>query len=219
MSSDKEDSTTKPHPVWAGGPGGPFPRTVTCAWCGNHYRSACPGGFDHGTQGSHCASSAIFREGRWIVVGGYGSDEHDLHAYEFVSDPPGQTADPVCDECVSQRLSAGQLRQISPEHCAHGGDFSPRPHGTYGLVSQISRMMEREVAMRALCDAAMKASDAGHPGLSEVVHEYRKFQRWNGEIEDDGEEYAEGAPEVASQIREAARHLEDLAVFWEKKAR
>lgn len=24
-------------------PGGPFPRTVTCAWCGNRYRSSCPG--------------------------------------------------------------------------------------------------------------------------------------------------------------------------------
>ena len=31
-------------------------RSVTCVWCGNRYRSACPDSLDRGLQGSHCAS-------------------------------------------------------------------------------------------------------------------------------------------------------------------
>jgi predicted RNase H-like HicB family nuclease len=200
-------------------PGGPFPRTVTCVWCGNKYRSACPGDIDRGLQGSHCASDVVREGDQWIVRGGYGSDEHDLQRYVFVANPPTSPADPICDECISQRESAGDLVETTPE-CYRTGrlkDFSPRPPGTRDLVGQIRRLIEERVATRQLTEAAMKANDAGHPDLGDAVREYRRHQRWTGEIDDDGETYAEKAPEVAGQMRESARQLEEMAATWEQR--
>lgn len=107
-----------------------FPRTVTCAWCKNRYRSAIPGEIDQGLQGSHCASDVIQEGDEWIVRGSYGSDEHDLHRYRFVANKPTTPADPVCDECISERQLAGDLEDLV-FHCERrSGDFGPRPVGT-----------------------------------------------------------------------------------------
>jgi len=89
-----------------------FRRTVHCVWCGNRYRSAVPGDFDRNLQGSHCASDVVQEDGAWYVRGGYGSDEHDMHRYLFVANPPSAPADPVCDECISERLQAGVPERV-----------------------------------------------------------------------------------------------------------
>lgn len=191
-------------------------RTVTCAWCGNRYRSAVPSDLDRGLQGSHCASDVVQEDGKWLVRGGYGSDEHDMHRYVFVANPPSAPADPVCDECISQRLHAGDLEDVGLEADRRPSDFSPRPRGTWELVYQIRRLLEDMIPMRALIAATLSAVDAVPPELAEAVSAYRKYQRWNGEIQDDGEQYAEGCPEVVAQMREAARLLEEIAAFWER---
>jgi hypothetical protein len=182
---------------------------------------------DVGLQGSHCASDVVREDDKWVVRCGYGS-ENDMNKYAFVTNPPSEPADPVCDECVDQRLIMGDLVEITPECYRTArtlGDYSPRPPGTRGLVARIRHHMENEVAMRGLIDAAVRASEVGHPEFDDVGHleldaavsEYRRYQRWIGELDDGGETYAEGAPEVATQMREVARQLEQLAVFWERK--
>jgi len=200
-------------------------RTVICAWCNNRYRSAIPGELDRGLQGSHCASVVIQKDGEWVVHGCYGSDEHDLHRYLFVANKPTAPADPVCDECISERFLAGDLRDIGLHCDRRSGDFGPRPFGTWGLVNQIRELVENEAALRRLAEAACKDHEAVHsPDEPEATcevcaatREYRKYQRWRGEIDDGGEEYPKGCPEIAEQLREAARGLESLATFWEKK--
>jgi hypothetical protein len=72
--------------------------------------------------------------------------------------------------------------------------------------------------MQALVGTATQAADAGSPELGNAVRAYQKHQRWTGELDDDGETYAEGAPEVARQMRETARNLESLAGSWERRA-
>jgi hypothetical protein len=198
---------------------------VTCAWCSNRYRSACPSDLDRGLQGSHCASNVVQKDGKWLVHGGYGSDEHDMHRYLFVANPPSAPADPVCDECISERLQAGDLRDTGLECERRPADFGTRPFGTWGLVYQIRELAENEVALRRLAEVACKEHEAAHPPevletsceVCAAIREYRKHQRWRGELDDSGEEYAEGCPEVAAQLREAAQRIEELATFWECK--
>lgn len=197
-------------------------RTVTCAWCGNHYRSACPSALDRGLQGSHCASDIVQEDGAWYVRGSYGSDEHDMHRYLFVANPPAAPADPVCDECISERLMAGDLRDTGPECERRPADFGPRPLGTWGLVQQIKKLAEARVAMRQLVTEACATHEGVHSAedpckLCTAIREYRKYQRWSGDLWDEGEKYSEGCPEVADQLRAAAKDLERLAVFWESQ--
>ncbi len=194
-----------------------FQRTVTCAWCGNRYRSACPSDHDRGLQGSHCAADVVQEDGKWFVRGGYGSDEHDMHRYVFVANPPNAPADPVCDECISQRQQAGDLVDDGMEAVRRPGDFSPRPLGTWGLINQIRRLVEDMVPMRTLIEASIRAADAGHSELAEAVRVYREHQRFTGAIDDGGEAPAEGCPEIAAQLREAARELDNLAASWEEQ--
>jgi len=197
-------------------------RTVTCAWCGNRYRSAVPGDLDRGRQGSHCASDVVRVGEQWIVRGGYGSDEHDLRRYVFVAHPPSAPTDPVCDECVSERILAGDLRQDPPEVDRAGRvDFGPRPPATWLLVGEIRHLIEESAAMRRVVTAAEADHDAGrYDGADTDVHaavlDWRKHQRYTGEIDDDGETYTTG--EVADHLREAARDLERLAASVERRA-
>lgn len=208
-------------------PGGTerFTRTVTCAWCRNRYRSACPSELDRGLQGSHCASSVVQRGDVWFIHCGYGSDEHDMHTYRFVANPPSEPADPVCDECISQRLRIGDIEDTGLESERRPSDFGPRPFGTWGLVHSICKLTEDMVPLRLLAMAADAYVHAGGTAegsdvtrdLQGAVREYRKYQRWTGEIDDGGEEYVEGCPEVAAQMRDAAAQLEQRARYWEGK--
>ena len=202
-----------------------FRRTVTCVWCGNRYRSSVPNDLDRGLQGSHCASDVVQKDGEWFMRGGYGSDKHDMRRYLFVVNPPSAPADPVCDECISERLQSGNLRDTGLECERRPADFGPRPTGTWGLVYQIRELTKNEVALRRLAEVACKEHETVHPPdehetsckVCAAIREYRKHQRWRGEIEDGGEEYAEGCPEVADQLREAAQRIKELAAFWERK--
>jgi hypothetical protein len=127
----------------------------------------------------------------WFVRGGYGSDEHDMHRYLFVANKPSAPVDPVCDECISERLQAGDLRDTGLECDRRPADFGPRPFGTWGLVSQIRKLVENAVAMQRLVDATCREHDKVHssneielgnalPHSCEVcaeIREYRKCQR------------------------------------------
>lgn len=192
-----------------------FKRTVTCVWCGNKYRSMCPKEFDKGTQGSHCASNVVREGDLWVIYSGYGS-EHDFQRHVFAANAPTEPADPVCDECISERWSAGDLTNGTTEdyRCARVEDFAPRPRGTWSLVHQIKELVGRQVAMRKLIDVVLKPSP--DIAVDDAIAEYRKELRWTGELGDGGEVYAEGAPEVAENMRQAARQLERLAAFWER---
>ena len=110
-----------------------FPRPVVCAWCGNRHRSVVP--FETSTQGDNCAASVFqatvesaemltrapnqyehhpptIAAGEWLVKGHYGSSGYDCDLYRFVKNAPTAPASPVCDNCIGERSSAGDLVQI-----------------------------------------------------------------------------------------------------------
>jgi len=105
-----------------------FPRPVVCAWCGNRHRAIVP--IDPGatpTQGDACAASVYqvteemlrrspdlpeLAPGEWFAQGHYGSSAYDCRLFHFVRNPPTAPADPVCDNCVGERLVAGDLQPI-----------------------------------------------------------------------------------------------------------
>jgi hypothetical protein len=111
-----------------------FPRPVVCAWCGNRHRSIWPPEGDNHTQGDGCAVSVFqatektlarvkdplvapdgqpdLRLGEWLVLGHYGSTGYDCTLWRFVRQPPTAAADPVCDNCIRERVAAGDLEQI-----------------------------------------------------------------------------------------------------------
>jgi hypothetical protein len=89
-----------------------FPRPVVCAWCWNAHRSIVPADICGGVQGDGCASVVIHKNGSWYVCGAYGSTSYDMTRFKFVRNPPTEEADPVCDNCIGERHSAGDLVRI-----------------------------------------------------------------------------------------------------------
>lgn len=112
-----------------------FPRPVVCAWCGNRHRSIVP--FETSTQGDACAASVFqiteanmqsiadmlsrdsdeadlptLAVGEWLVKGHYGSTSYDCHLFRYVQNSPTAAADPICDNCIGERSTAGDLKQI-----------------------------------------------------------------------------------------------------------
>lgn len=91
-----------------------FARPVVCAWCRNRHRSIT--GDANNTQGDGCAASVFERGGRWLVRGHYGSTSHDMCTYMFVANAPTERADPVCDNCIGERLTVGDLISLDLTH-------------------------------------------------------------------------------------------------------
>ena len=81
---------------------------MTCVWCGNRYVSAIPAGLDKGTCGCHCACEVRLRDGQWDIFGGYGS-EHDREILRFIANQPSAPANPICDECIRERMLCGDI--------------------------------------------------------------------------------------------------------------
>lgn len=86
---------------------------VTCEWCGQRYADVMVGADlpagERPTQGDDCAAVVFEIRGRWFVEGFYGSSFCDMQTYEFVRNPPSRRADPVCDECLRERVRLGDL--------------------------------------------------------------------------------------------------------------
>jgi hypothetical protein len=58
------------------------------------------------------AKIASFQIGDWIVQGHYGSTSYDCEIYRFVQNPPTEPADSICDNCIGERIVAGDLKRI-----------------------------------------------------------------------------------------------------------
>lgn len=199
----------------------PGQRRVICAWCGNRYRSVWGDEADDPLrQGSHCASDVVFQDGAWLVRGAYGSDEHDLHCYRFVANAPTAPADPVCDECISERLLAGDLEEIGPDVKPRPGAFAPRPYGTWILVHRIRILLEEAAGMRRVVEAArqMHSAGSGHDPACVVcmaVARLARYEQWNTQPDDGSDPLLqdEGQRELASQFRDVAKYLSGMASF------
>lgn len=89
-----------------------FPRPVVCEWCSNSHRSVIPEGIGRGKQGDGCAASVYQEDNEWFVAGHYGSTSFDLRRFKFIWDLPTVPADPICDNCIGERYSAGDLVEI-----------------------------------------------------------------------------------------------------------
>jgi len=87
-----------------------FPRPVVCEWCKNRFRAIF---FDETsekqTQGDDCASTVYQKDGEWYVAGCYGSGSFDMHRLRFIANCPTEPLDPVCDQCIAERVAAGDL--------------------------------------------------------------------------------------------------------------
>lgn len=104
-----------------------FERTVVCAWCNNKYRTVMKGSSDEHTLGDSCAAdvwqvtaptqerlaakSVFVKVGDWMANAHYGSND-DATLWKWVRNPPKAAADPVCDNCIGERLVAGDLIRI-----------------------------------------------------------------------------------------------------------
>jgi hypothetical protein len=86
-----------------------FERPVVCVWCNNRYRSIMPGDNDNYTQGDGCAAVCIYNNGQWLIEGFYGSTSYDTDVFRFVKNLPTERADPICDNCIGERIKAGDL--------------------------------------------------------------------------------------------------------------
>jgi hypothetical protein len=87
-----------------------FPRPVVCEWCKNRFRSIIP--YDTGekpTQGDDCAASVYQKDGEWYVAGHYGSGHFDMDRLRFIANHPTAPLDPVCDQCLNERIAVGDL--------------------------------------------------------------------------------------------------------------
>jgi hypothetical protein len=87
-----------------------FPRPVVCEWCKNSFRAIYfDESADKQTQGDDCAASVYQKEGSWYVAGHYGSGGFDMMRLRFIATHPTQPLDPVCDQCINERIAAGDL--------------------------------------------------------------------------------------------------------------
>lgn len=90
-----------------------FPRPVVCVWCGNRYRAVVPyADGERATQGDCCAAIVFCKDGEWFVQGCYGSTNYDTDRFKFIGNSPWERADPVCDNCIGERICAGDLERV-----------------------------------------------------------------------------------------------------------
>ena len=97
---------------------------MVCQWCGNRYRNIMRSDAEVQTQGDACAASVfqateataqrggLVQAGEWLVMGHYGSSDYDTCLFRFAKNHPRAEADPVCDNCIGERISAGDLTSI-----------------------------------------------------------------------------------------------------------
>lgn len=100
-----------------------FERPVVCQWCNNKHRTV----IDDDTLGDACATSVwqvtletkdrlaakgvVSFVGEWMANAHYGSND-DCTLWRWVRNPPKAAADPVCDNCIGERVKVGDLTRI-----------------------------------------------------------------------------------------------------------
>jgi hypothetical protein len=107
-----------------------FERPVVCQWWNNKHRTMFPHDLksDDATCGDACAISvwrvdamtkARLKErgvqcevGDWMANGHYGANNFDTQLWKWVKNFPRENADPICDNCLGERISAGDLVHI-----------------------------------------------------------------------------------------------------------
>lgn len=107
-----------------------FPRPVVCMWCNNKHRSSFASAElpdDDHTLGDACATNVwqVTEEtqarlaqkdvpanvGDWMANAHYGSND-DCTLWKWVQNFPTAPADPVCDNCIGERVCADDLVRI-----------------------------------------------------------------------------------------------------------
>lgn len=112
-----------------------FPRPVVCVWCNNKHRSMFSKlddreyeSGDRNTNGDGCAASVWqvteksqerlaakgvkVEIGDWMANGHYGDNWLDCTLWKWVQNFPTAAADPICNNCLGERISADDLVRI-----------------------------------------------------------------------------------------------------------
>lgn len=110
-----------------------FERPVVCAWCNNKHRSMFPEGVsDKDTSGDGCATDVwqvtedtrlrlaakgvVVEVGDWMANGHYGDNWLDCTLWKWVRNFPKAAADPICNNCLGERISAEDLIRMGDNH-------------------------------------------------------------------------------------------------------
>lgn len=106
-----------------------FDRPVVCQWCNNKHRTMFPEDLktDDFTCGDGCATSVwrvdamtkarlaergvAAEVGEWMANAHYGS-HRDTDLWRWTKNFPTEHADPICDNCLGERIKAGDLARI-----------------------------------------------------------------------------------------------------------
>src|SRR3990167_11165535 len=88
-------------------------RKVICVWCKSKFKEILPIAHDESepTQGEGCAAYAWLRDGIWSLQAAYGS-KYKGELYTFIQNLPTKEADPVCDDCIAERLEDFRFSHI-----------------------------------------------------------------------------------------------------------
>ena len=106
-----------------------FYRPVICQWCNNKHRSMYPEDVPNGgTCGDGCATNVwqvteqskarlsakeiVVEIGDWMANGHYGDNWLDCTLWKWVKNFPKAAADPICNNCLGERISADDLIRI-----------------------------------------------------------------------------------------------------------
>lgn len=81
-------------------------RTISCRMCSQLYNSY---GWREGSfQGHDICAWAKFKDGRWSIHCGYGSD-FDMHEFWYIKDYPTEPIDGICDWCIRRMVRDGVI--------------------------------------------------------------------------------------------------------------
>lgn len=105
-----------------------FERPIVCQWCNNKYRTMFPKAMPPGTCGDGCAANVFqvteqtkerlaakgvqVEIGDWLANGHYGDNWLDCTLWKWVRNFPKADADPICNNCLGERISAEDLVRI-----------------------------------------------------------------------------------------------------------
>lgn len=82
--------------------------TVSCRMCCQLYDKYWPeyNSENERIQGHDICAESKFKDGRWIIIGGYGSD-FDIHEFWYIKDYPTEPIDGICDWCIRRMVRDG----------------------------------------------------------------------------------------------------------------
>lgn len=95
---------------------------IKCTQCTRHFEAHEWNGKIY-LQAADCCAWSLYKDGRWFVHCGYGSD-YDLHEFAYTRDFPTAKQDPICDYCIERMMHSGQLAHVQIQTLEYDEPFN-----------------------------------------------------------------------------------------------